>query len=103
MVGALIFSGRPDPTWRVGEEVRKKLEGIWNGLPEWGGELPPPPPLGYRGCFIICKPYKEWFAYGGIVTMKTTTRHEFRRDKDRNIEKLLLDSAPEGILPKGML
>jgi hypothetical protein len=101
--GAYIFSGRPDPTWEVGEVVLKKLKKIWDGLSEWVGELPSTPPLGYRGCFIGCKPDIEWFAYGGIVTLKTVEGRESRMDKNRNIERLLLYSAPEGILPEGIL
>jgi len=103
VAGAFIFSGRPDPTWEVGEVFVKKVEKIWNGLSEWGGELTSAPPLGYRGCFIICKSDIEWFAYGSVVTMKTVKGHESRMDKNRNFERLLLDSAPEGILPEGIL
>ena len=101
--GAFIFSGRPDPTWEVEEVVLKKLKKIWNGLSEWAGELPSAQLLGYRGCFIRCKSDLEWFAYGGVVTLKTVEGRESRMDKNRNIERLLLDSAPEGILPKGIL
>lgn len=103
IAGALIFSGRPDPTWNVSEKVVKKLEKIWNGLPGWGDKLPSAPPLGYRGCFIRCKLDIEWFAYGSVVTMKIVKEHESRMDKNRNFERLLLDSAPEGILPEGIL
>lgn len=101
--GAFVFSGRHDPTWQVGEAVVKKLEKIWNGLSPLKGGLPSARPLGYRGCFIRCKPDIEWFAYGGVVTMKTVKGHESRMDKNRNFERLLLDSAPEGILPEGIL
>jgi hypothetical protein len=97
--GASIFSGRPDPTWSVGEEVAKKLEKIWGSLEPWTGEHPSAPPLGYRGCFIRCKPDIEWFAYEGVVTLKTPDGSESRIDKGKKFEKLLLSSAPEGLLP----
>lgn len=103
IAGALIFSGRPDPTWNVSETVVKKLEKIWNRLSGWGDALPSAPPLGYRGCFIKCKPDMEWFAYNGVVTMKTVKGHESRTDKNRAFERLLLDSAPEGTLPGEIL
>jgi len=103
IAGASIFSGRPDPIWDVGEEAVKKLEEIWNKLSPLKGRLPSAQPLGYRGCFIRCKPDIEWFAYGGVVTMKTVKGHESRMDENRDFERLLLDSAPEGILPKGIL
>jgi hypothetical protein len=103
IAGAFIFSGRPDPIWEVEENVLEKFEKIWNGLSEWLGALPSTQPLGYRGCFIRCKSNIEWFAYAGMVTLKTTEGQEFRIDKNRIFEKLLLDSAPEGMLPEGIL
>lgn len=97
--GASIYSGRRDPTWNVGEEVAKKLERIWDSLESWTGEHPTAPPLGYRGCFLRCQTDIEWFAYGGVVTLRTPEGSESRNDRDKNFEKLLLSSAPKGLLP----
>jgi hypothetical protein len=97
--GASIFSGRPDPTWIVGEEVVKKLEKVWDSLEHWTGEHPPAPPLGYRGSFLRCEPDIEWSAYEGVVTRKTVQGSESRIDKNKNFERLLLYSAPKGLLP----
>ena len=97
--GASIFSGRPDPTWDVGVELVKKLEKMWKSFERWTGVPPAAPPLGYRGCFLRCKPNIEWFAYKGIVTLKTPEGSESRIDKDKNFERLLLSSAPKGLLP----
>lgn len=96
---ASIFSGRPDPTWNVGGDVVKKLEAIWMALDHWSGEHPSAPPLGYRGCFLRCTPDIEWFAYKGIVTLKTPKVSESRIDKDKDFERVLLSSAPKGLLP----
>jgi hypothetical protein len=101
--GAFIFSGRPDPVWDVGQGIAEKLEGIWKSLEQTTDEPQLAPRLGYRGCFLRCKPDIEWFAYNGVVTMKTARRHEARLDNSRNFERLLLDSAPKGILPEGIL
>lgn len=97
--GAFIFSGRPDPVWNVMEEVAKRLEKIWMSLEHWTGGHPSAPPLGYRGCFLRCKPDIEWFAYEGVVMLKTAEEYESRIDKDKNFERLLLSSAPDGLLP----
>lgn len=97
--GASIFSGRPDPTWNVGEKVAKKLEEIWGSLEPWTGKHPSSPPLGYRGCFLRCKPDIEWFAYKGVVTLKIYKVSESRIDKDKKFERVLLSSAPKGLLP----
>jgi len=29
---AFVFSGRPDPTWQVDEDLVQRLENIWNEL-----------------------------------------------------------------------
>lgn len=96
---ALVFSGRPNPTWTVAEGVVKKLEEIWRSLAPALPEMPPPPPLGYRGCLLRCGPDLEWLAYKGTVMRKTGTKREYRQDADREFEKLLLGSAPPGSLP----
>jgi hypothetical protein len=101
--GALIFSGRPNPTWHVRKVIVQQLKEIWSLLEHFQGEPAIAPPLGYRGCFLKCKPDLEWIAYGGIVALKTSDTHESRRDNDRRFEKLLLTSAPEGILPAFLL
>ena len=103
IAGASIFSGRPDPMWDVGKEVVKKLEEIWGSLESWTGEHPSAPPLGYRGCFLKCEPYREWFVYGGVITLKSGGKPESRKDENRDFERLLLNSAPKGVLPEGIV
>lgn len=103
IAGAYIFSGRSDPEWRVKEEIVIKLEQIWNSLEIGAGEHAPASSLGYRGCYLMYKPDIEWFVYNGVATRKTAKGHESRVDNNRRIERLILSSAPEGILPKGIL
>ena len=99
MGGAFIFSGRPDPTWRVEEQVRADLERIWASLDPCERAHPVAPPLGYRGCFLRCGPDVEWFAYGGVVTLKRAEGHESRLDSARHFERTVLQSAPDGLMP----
>ena len=101
--GALVFSGRPNPTWQVEQAVVQELEEIWGLLEPFLGTRPAAPLLGYRGFFLRCGPDLEWIAYRGVVTLKTGGDCESRRDKDRKFEKLLLASAPEGILPASLV
>jgi hypothetical protein len=42
---------------------------------------------------------REWFAYGGVVRLKAGDRLESRQDKNRAFERLVLASAPKGVLP----
>ncbi len=101
--GALIFSGRPDPTWTVNQKVARQLEEIWASLEPGMVKPPSAPPLGYRGCFLKGVGDREWFAYGGVVTLKTVDGSESREDRERAFEKSLLASAPKGTLAASFL
>ncbi len=63
------------------------------------GTPPAAPVLGYRGCFLRDSSEHEWFAYGGVVRLKTATGSESRKDSGRRFEALLLSSAPPGVIP----
>lgn len=102
--GASIFSGRPDPTWKIDEREAKRLEELWSSLELFKGQLPSAPLLGYRGCFLRrVTTNREWFAYGGVVALKATEGSESRHDKNREFEKAILSSAPEGTIPTSFL
>ncbi len=101
--GALLFSGRPDPTWSVGKNVALKLEETWNSLQTHKGEFPSPPLLGYRGCYLKSDRGIEWLAFEGVVTLLIEGRQESRKDIERTFERLVLSSAPKGLLPLKLL
>ncbi len=97
---ALIFSGRTNPTWNIDKDKSKRLEEIWDSLEPFTGELPSPPILGYRG-FILKDTIKnrEWFAYGGVVLLKEGGFTKSHLDRELRFERILLESAPDGMLP----
>ena len=97
--GASVFSGRPDPTWEVKPALGARLEKIWFSLKAEKIEPPPFPALGYRGCFLRGPRGREWFAFGGVVELRSMSRSEFRRDPSKRFERTLLESAPAGLLP----
>jgi hypothetical protein len=97
--GALVFSGRPDPTWPVLAQAASELESLWSGLPPAAVNLPVPPGLGYRGAFLRDTSGREWLAYGGVVTLKAKKALQSRHDPTRQFEKTLLATAPPGLLP----
>jgi len=100
--GASMFSGRPDPTWPVSDEDARRLKGLWDSLKPYDGTTPRAPVLGYRGSFLKGS-VREWVAYGGVVTLKTTEGSESRRDENRRFEALLLSLAPQGAIPSEVL
>ncbi|HEY9247019.1 MAG TPA: hypothetical protein VIO11_09255 [Candidatus Methanoperedens sp.] len=97
---ALIFSGRTNPKWNIDKEKSRMLEETWDSLEPFTGEPPSPPILGYRG-FIVkdMTGNREWFAYGGVVFLKEGGVTESRLDKEHRFERILLESAPNGMLP----
>jgi hypothetical protein len=105
IAGARLFSGRPDPVWSVAPEVADKLEGIWKSLPASTPETAAPtaPALGYSGCFLRHPNGSEWSAFAGMVTRRSRTGVESRRDSGREFERAVLASAPAGILPTDLI
>jgi hypothetical protein len=103
IAGAFCFSGRPDPTWPVNnKKLVKQLEKIWNSLEPLSDEIPPSPPiLGYRGCFVRDNnSHREWAVYNKAVTLEIDGGNsETRLDRQGTFEKLVLSSAPKGVLP----
>ena len=101
--GALLFSGRADPTWIVPVNASTELMRVWADLKEASGVAPITPALGYRGCYLKDDTGREWFAFGGVVTLKTDGASESRRDEGRNFEQALLATAPEGVIPHHLI
>jgi hypothetical protein len=104
VAGALIYSGRPDPTWRISQRVAKKLQEIWGSLSGSQQRFETPSGgLGYRGSFVRGPGHREWVAFNGLVSLTTPAGAEVRSDPVMKFEKALLSSAPKGLLPEGML
>jgi hypothetical protein len=97
--GALLYSGRRNPTWRVSPSVVRKLQKLWKAMPPVPQLEPSPTGLGYRGTFLRGPRDRKWIAFKGIVSLKTPSGIEVRSDDAREFEKALLASAPAGLLP----
>ena len=102
IAGALLYSGRPDPTWPVSAAAARRLEKLWSSLPAAGKPAPDPSRLGYRGAFLRASLDREWIAFEGLVSLKTPAGIEVRTDVERQFEKDLLASAPKGSLPSDL-
>jgi hypothetical protein len=102
--GAMIFSGRRDPTWLLNEEQVKNIIDIWNSLPVSEKHLTIPGFLGYKGCYLISSSNDKWHSFRRIVTLiRQNTIAESRKDEIRKFENALLETAPEDAIPKAML
>jgi len=101
--GVSIFSGRPDPTWLLSEEIRSNVQQLYETLESYEGAALSAPPLGYRGAFLRDDSGHEWLAYRGVVTLTAPNRSEARRDPGRKFERALVDSAPQELIPPALL
>jgi hypothetical protein len=100
---AQIFSGRPNPQWRLEAREAESLVEKWRSLPPFKGDLPKPPILGYQGCSLQDVPgNREWYAFGGVVSQETMQGVDRRLDDRGLFERRLLASAPEGLLPDSL-
>jgi hypothetical protein len=97
--GALIFSGRPDPTWALSEARVRDLLELWATLEPLPRVAEEPARLGYRGSFLRGPDSQEWLAFTNTVTYRSPTRTESRRDVNRKFEASLLRTAPPATLP----
>ena len=98
-VRVLLFSGRPDPTWEIDESVMQELIKIWDSLVPVSEEIQPDPSLSYRGCLIQCIGDVQLLVFRHRITLRKGGKAETRKDKYRIIEKLIINSAPPGLIP----
>jgi len=96
--GARIYSGREDPGWRVPEEEAESIVSRWVQLPPAPSPPPQPPPLGYGGCWLRAPDGREWWAGDEVVA----TEGDARIDGGREVERLILATAPAGTLPESL-
>src|SRR5690242_4172483 len=94
--GVDAFSGRPNPEWPLPASELDRLETIWKRLPARSDLASEPPALGYRGCFVRTGE-RHWKIFGDRVTLESDRGAESRRDVMRELERMVLDSAPPKI------
>jgi len=50
-----------------------------------------------------CTTDREYTSYGGVVTKKVGNKIESRKDDQRRFERLLIATAPKGLLPDDLI
>jgi hypothetical protein len=95
---ALVFSGRANPKWKVPPGPLARLLALWSEMMP-GGRRVSPAALGYRGLALSAPDNRRWTAYGGSVTLVDDSGSETRLDPDQQWERVLLGTAPPGLLP----
>lgn len=95
--GALLYAGRPDPSWAVRENAPAFVHYFMQLAPFAGGK-PDQSRLGYRGTWLRAPDGHRWVAYAGVVWYEGTD--EIRADEARTFERALLATAAPGSLPE---
>jgi len=98
----LIFSGRPDPTWHVSTARADELLGIWSGLSvvaDGATDGLKASRLGYAGSRLANNRGDTWLARDERVFSRIDATAECRSDPARRFERMLLSTAPAGMLP----
>ncbi|MCE1165055.1 MAG: hypothetical protein LWX07_06610 [Bacteroidetes bacterium] len=100
---ALIFSGLKDPEWKItaseAEEILSALD-TENKTDDFALEEDV---SGYRGCVLKSPGGVYWRAFNGVVKVNDNGKIFFCIDVGRKFEKLLIGSAPAGIIAGNLL
>ncbi|CAM5663369.1 hypothetical protein [Streptomyces purpurascens] len=85
-----VFSGRPNPRWRLDDEARTTFHRLMAGLGPAAAPAATPPGLGYRG-FVVEDGDQTYRIFGGLVA----TGDSVLADSARTLERWLLAGLPE--------
>jgi len=90
-------------SWKVSKEIAKKLLKEWKKLKS---AIEPPAEksvfLGYKGTRLIGSDNIEFYSFGNTVTLKKGNIIETKQDRRRRFEKMILSTAPKGIIPQAL-
>lgn len=92
-----IFSGRPNPTWKLSGEETSQLLSLLGNLPSTDARRQEPG-LGYRG-FVVSFRESTARIYGGTVERSAGESSEFFADKNRALERWLLKASGSRLSP----
>ena len=94
-VGALVYSGRPDPSWDVEADVAAAWVRRFHDLQPALTAPPDQARLGYRGVWLLAPDGRRWNAFLRLAW----SAGDRRLDPGRMLERGLLETAPAGTLP----
>lgn len=93
--GALLYSGRPDPSWDLNAHAAEAWVKTFDNLTLTRTPIPSQSRLGYRGAWLQAPDGRRWNAFLGVVWQD----RDRRPDVGRGLEQRLLETAPTGTLP----
>ncbi len=91
-----VFSGRTNPSWRLGQDQAKALMREISALPPASGQTSRIPGLGFRGFVVTFR--GSWSSVFRVFHTDVSDGHAVRLDSGRRVESLLQSSAPPDVL-----
>jgi hypothetical protein len=85
-----LYSGRPNPRWRLDDETRRTFHRLVADLAPTTAPPATLPGLGYRG-FVVTDGDQTYRIFGGLVA----TGDSVLADSGRTLERWLLGGLPE--------
>lgn len=98
-----IYSGRPNPEWKLVVKQVKEVDRIWENLQEISTQEEFPSFLGYRGISLVCGDDREYFVFNKRAKCKLRKHIYWKSDKAGSLERFLLSTAPKEVLPADLL
>lgn len=92
------FSGRPNPQWELTSQEADEFVGLFQALPQHGGEASVKEGLGYRG-LRITKPgesdadYSEISISNGLVVARQSGQFKQFADQNRKLERWVFQTG----------
>jgi len=97
-----IYSGRPDPSWDLGDAQAAEVVTASAALPAAIG-TPPEGGLGYHGFTLVLRrpgqADETLIAYRGTVSSPGAGARPYRADPGRTVERLLLETGRATLTP----
>ncbi len=91
---ALLFSGRQNPEWELTVEQQQSWMKLWEQAALSNIAVEQPSILGYTGCRLQHDEHSHWQLYDGCVSFYCEGKVVSKKDKERQMELFLLDTAP---------
>ena len=97
----IVFSGRPNPVWRLGPEDTRGFLAALRKLARVSGPLEIPERLGYCGMIVQnedqTQTWTEAVVYHEFVVVRHRSRTDYLIDDDRLVENILLETARDHV------
>ncbi|MFN8290475.1 MAG: hypothetical protein U0U70_09470 [Chitinophagaceae bacterium] len=91
---AFLFSGRPNPRWKLNKAQQRTWRQYWEEAPRGERQANRLPVLGYSGCLLQYDEHSYWIIFNGCVSFYEKDKVTNKKDINQQMEQWLLGTAP---------